>query len=36
MLVLKKLKSDQDECEKKLQQTTQLLEDLHYISYDGT
>ncbi|CAF4112608.1 unnamed protein product [Rotaria sordida] len=30
------MKSYQDECEKKLQQITQLLEDLHYISYDGT
>ncbi|CAF1054525.1 unnamed protein product [Rotaria sordida] len=33
---IKKMKSDQDECEKRLQQITQLLEDLHYISYDGT
>ncbi|CAF1049488.1 unnamed protein product [Rotaria sordida] len=33
---IQKMKSDQDECEKKLQQITQLLEDLHYISYDGT
>ncbi|CAF4020563.1 unnamed protein product [Rotaria sordida] len=33
---IKKMKSDQDEYEKKLQQITQLLEDLHYITYDGT
>ncbi|CAF4141670.1 unnamed protein product [Rotaria sordida] len=32
---IKKIKSDQDEFEKLLQETKQLLEDIHYISYNG-
>ncbi|CAF3316516.1 unnamed protein product [Rotaria sp. Silwood2] len=32
----KKLKSNQDECEKKFQQITKLLQDVHCTSYDGT
>ncbi|CAF1329635.1 unnamed protein product [Rotaria sordida] len=33
---IKKIKFDQDECKKVLQQLTQQLENVHYTSYDGT